>query len=385
MIRRPTPDDLQLSERMQKRYSKKLGYFPAKRCERYLEQEAVLVAEARDDEARPLGSVTGAARVGGDARPDPTSASPIALPHGRASLRTPIGFILYKDRYLKRDELGVVYQLCVDRDRQRGLVGAALLKAAFERSAYGCRLYCCWCAQDLAANKFWEAMGFVPLAFRAGSEKKGRGGRTHILWQKRISEGDDVTPYCYPFQTTGGAMRADRLAFPIPPGTHWSEVEAVNVPMVDADGNPVKALPPAKKPRRKAKAKVAPTATAPAMEKVTVMIGGKMRTIERLINATPFASSDAAPVQAATPPKPVETTELAAVEKQPVVKVDPRFVKLNRELRDRYLERLNAEPDALPRFGKYDATRALPAASPEFVYGPHRLDTQEAKALPLAA
>ena len=34
---------------------------------------------------------------------------------------------------LKRDELGVVYQLCVAPGVQRKLVGAALVKAAFER------------------------------------------------------------------------------------------------------------------------------------------------------------------------------------------------------------------------------------------------------------
>ena len=53
------------------------------------------------------------------------------------------------------NELGVIYQLCVAPGFQRGLIGASLIKAVFERSAYGCRLYCCWCAQDLDANYFW--------------------------------------------------------------------------------------------------------------------------------------------------------------------------------------------------------------------------------------
>ena len=91
----------------------------------------------------------------------------------------------------------------------------------------------------------------------------------HILWQKRISEGDEEsTPYWYPFQTNGGAMRADRLAFPIPPGTHWSEVEAVEVPMVDADGKTVLALPPVGEEGSTEGEAEAPTPTAPAMEKV---------------------------------------------------------------------------------------------------------------------
>ena len=107
------------------------------------------------------------------------------------------------------------------------------------------------------ANQFWESMGFVPLAFRGGSDKKKR---VHIFWQKRIDgdrhegtearrhEGEEradrdvfnpksaiqnpksPTPYWYPFQTNGGAIRADRLVFPIPPGVHWKDVRAVAVP-----------------------------------------------------------------------------------------------------------------------------------------------------------
>ena len=340
-IREATADDLPFIDALQRPVTKAVGYFPRGQFEGYIQQKAVLIAEGDGGGVGPL------------------------------------GYVIHKDRYLKRDELGIVYQLNVAPEARRHLVGAALLKAAFERSAYGCRLYCCWCAQDLPANRFWEAMGFVPLAFRAGSDKKKR---VHILWQRRITEGDDVTPWWYPFQTNGGAMRADRLAFPIPPGTHWSEVEAAAVPMVDADGNAVKALPAAKKPRRKAKPKV----EAPAMEKVTVCVSGKVRTIERPVNATPFAPT-MAPTPAPAPP-PVETTELAkAEEPKEVVKVDPRFVKLNRELRDRYLEHLNAEPELLPMLGKYDATRSLPRASPAVEAAPLRIEAREVKALPEAA
>ena len=336
-IREATTRDLPFIDGLQRANTKAVGYFPRGQFEGYIAQNAVLIADGS----------------GG-----------------------PLGYLISKDRYLKRDELGVVYQLNVTPEARRHLVGAALLRAVFDRSAYGCRLYCCWCAKDLPANRFWEAMGFAPLAFRAGSDRKGR---VHIFWQKRITHGDETTPFWYPFQTNGGAMRADRLAFPIPPGTHWSEVEAVAVPMVDADGNAVKALPPVKKVRCKAKPK---QPAAPTVEKVTVCVGGKMKTIERPVNATPFP----APTPAPAPPPPVETTAMARAEPGPVVKVDPRFVTLNRELRDRYLERLNAEPDALPRLGKYDATRALPGASAVFDdSGSLRVETQDVKALPAAA
>ena len=143
------------------------------------------------------------------------------------SFGKPVGYCISRDRYLKRDELGVIYQLCVVPGSQRGLIGASLVREAFARSAYGCRLYCCWCAKDLEANYFWESMGFVPIAFRAGSSKKAR---VHIFWQKRIVEGDEQTKWWYPSKTDQGAIREDRLVFPIPPDVSWKDVEAVAMP-----------------------------------------------------------------------------------------------------------------------------------------------------------
>ena len=97
----------------------------------------------------------------------------------------------------------------------------------FDRAAYGCKLFCCWCAQEIAANRFWEAMGFVPLAFRSGSRGKGR---THIFWQRRVRAGDSTTPYWFPSQTGGGSLREDRLVLPIPPGSRWEDVMPVVLP-----------------------------------------------------------------------------------------------------------------------------------------------------------
>jgi hypothetical protein len=50
--------------------------------------------------------------------------------------------------------------------------------------------------------------------------------------------------------------------------------------------------------------------------------------------------------------------------KKEKAKADPKLVSAARELRDRYLERVNDTPDALPApIGRYDVTRALPALS----------------------
>jgi hypothetical protein len=236
---------------------------------------------------------------------------------------------------MKRDEVGIVYQVNVEPGHQRGFVGAALLKAQFERSAYGCRLYCCWCAQDLAANQFWEAMGFVPLAFRAGSEKRRR---VHIFWQKRIRGGDDETPWWFPAQTQGGSM-ADRLVFPIPPGVHWSEVRPPEMPNGEC---------PMPNGRR-----IAGTAVARAkVQREQARPAARGPLCGALQFGSPVVITDVA--KAGGPAEKVKA-------KREKAKIDPRLVSAARELRDRWLERVNAGAIAAA-IGKYDVTRGIEEA-----------------------
>src|SRR6266498_2512430 len=58
----------------------------------------------------------------------------------RASV--PLGYVIGSDQYFKRDDVGIIYQLNVVPTKQRGLIGATLIKAMFDRAAYGCRLFC---------------------------------------------------------------------------------------------------------------------------------------------------------------------------------------------------------------------------------------------------
>jgi len=241
-----------------------------------------------------------------------------------------VGYIIARDRYLKRDELGVIYQLCVAPGAQRKLIGASLVKAVFDRSAYGCRLYCCWCAQDLAANHFWESLGFVPIAFRAGSAGKRR---VHIFWQRRIVDGDATTPWWYPSQTSNGAIRADRIVFPIPPGVHWKDVRAFEIPR---DAQPALDAPAGERvARAKPKAVVAPKPRWAPM--------GGFR----------FESTEPAGPSKHRMPK---AKPLRA-------KIDPKYFRAARELRDRWLERVNAgRAELSASCGKYDVARAIAAA-----------------------
>ena len=233
----------------------------------------------------------------------------------RDEANTRVGYCMASDRYMKREDCGIIYQMNVEPGRQRALVGAALLHAQFSRSAYGCRLYCCWCAQDIAANKFWESMGFVPLAYRAGSEGRGR---THIFWQTRVREDDRVTPWWFPSQTQGGSM-ADRLVFPIPPDTHWSEAK----PLVLPGDASAKAIEGPKPRRARKKAEIAPIVVVP--KKATPMTGG-------LSFVPPTPAVETLPAVADAPAKA----------KRVKPKNDPRLVSAARELRDRYLDHVNA-------------------------------------------
>jgi hypothetical protein len=183
-------------------------------------------------------------------------------------------------------------------------------------------------------------MGFVALAYRAGSEKKRR---VHIFWQKRIRENDHETPWWFPSETRGGAIGEARLVLPIPPGKHWSDEMPVILPKSDATPK----LDGPKPPRAKKEKPAAP---------------------KRATNLISEGGMRFAPV---APPPPATPAEKPKREKKPKQtcpersrrKNDPKLVAAARELRDRWLEHVNSGQTLIEGAGKYDVTRALPAAS----------------------
>jgi ribosomal protein S18 acetylase RimI-like enzyme len=316
--------DLRAIDALQKLHHKQLGFFPRAQMEGYLTNQWVLAAEE---------SATGKL----------------------------IGYCASRDRYQKRDELGAIFQLCVNPNAQRMFIGANLLRAVFERAAYGCKLFCCWCAQDLAANHFWESMGFVPLAFRAGS--RGRR-RVHIFWQKRIREADTGTPWWYPCKTDAGSIREDRIVFPIPPGMRWDDDMPRVVPE-EANPNPgARAVGPAlradphqdesSKPRANLKQSENPNQSANHKSKIAnphryAISGSKLHFV------TPAPAATAAAALAVVKPKATRAKASRS---------DPRLIAAARELRDRWLERVNSGEDRPQVTGKYSLNRAL-SGSPD--------------------
>ncbi|MEM6769646.1 MAG: hypothetical protein AAF597_03585 [Bacteroidota bacterium] len=227
-VRLATQDDFANIDALQKSESDGLGFQFEAAIRKRIEQGDVIVAEATERS----GNRNQASVKPSDAEPDPRS--PIPGPSPAFA-----GYCLGVDRYQKRSELGIIYQIGVAREYRRSLVAATLLQAQFDKSAYGTKLYCCWCKQSLAANRFWEAMGFVPLAFRAAGrstiEKVKRktgstAGATQIFWQKRIRRGDTSTPWWYPYETSGGAMMEGRIVLPLPPEMQWHQAAPVVLP-----------------------------------------------------------------------------------------------------------------------------------------------------------
>jgi hypothetical protein len=357
-VRAAVKDDLPFIDQLQKMHGHMVGWSPMKQLEKNVADGQIVIAEEVGTTA--LRAVS--AHLGG--------------PSSENRGTSPVGYCIAKDQYMKRDDVGIVYQLNVLPLKQRHLVGALLVKAVFDRAAYGCRLFSCWCAQDIQANWFWESIGFIPLAFRTGSRAKQR---IHIFWQRRVRENDDSTPYWFPSQTTGGAVKEDRIVLPIPPGTHWRDAKPLILP-----GLPPPPPPPEEMPKTlPGGALVRPSAQKPRPPQVTKAHAAAIaRSKSKHLGGVPagkaayitkggvkYIDRADAPAEEFVEPTPAKPKK----ESKPRQKNDPTYVKAARELRDRYLEQVNAPGDRLlpSAYGKYDVSRQLEAAPSTVKSAPH--------------
>jgi hypothetical protein len=116
----------------------------------------------------------------------------------------PAGYLYGKAAYHRRADVAVIFQAAICYDARRRLLGTALVEAFAARLAARVAQLCLWCAADLDAHLFWSALGFVPVATRAGAR---RTGRTHVLWCRHAGGGG---PFWIPDATRGGVMREPR-------------------------------------------------------------------------------------------------------------------------------------------------------------------------------
>ncbi|MEM9751755.1 MAG: GNAT family N-acetyltransferase [Planctomycetota bacterium] len=322
----------------------------------------------------------------------------------------PVGYVIGADRYMSQDPVGLIYQLCVAPEFRGQLVAATLLKAFMERCAYGTRLMSCWCRQDLVANEFWEAMGFVPIAFRASGrstvqrlrkqakkEAEARGevwdadapvvGGVQIWWQRRVRVGDERTEYWFPPETRAGAMGEVRLSFPIPPEVSWREVMPVVLPGSGEREARLLALEDAVKAAdaalRSPRSKKGGGERGPSKRDADQATGPSPRAVKTLavsgfgVGASPepevqrdeqreAAAREAEAAERAAEREAREAQKRAALEalKAERRKNDPAMVAMARELRDKWQEQsaqggLVAGWLAERSAGKYDVGRVL--------------------------
>jgi hypothetical protein len=116
-IRPGTLDDLPFIDSLQKLHTKQVGWMPTKQLEGKIKAGHVLVAE----------EVGGGGSEVEDRIEQPTTDNPQP---------TRVGYAIGNDQYFKRDDVGIIYQLNVIPSKQRGLIGATLLKATFDRAAW---------------------------------------------------------------------------------------------------------------------------------------------------------------------------------------------------------------------------------------------------------
>ena len=114
-VRVATRADIPFMDSLQKVHRKQVGFMPSGQLEGKIKAREVLVAC--------------------EVPPVPSLAEAGAGTAGERTGGTPIGYVIGCDRYFKRDDVGIIYQLNVAPGKQRGFVGATLLKAMFDRAA----------------------------------------------------------------------------------------------------------------------------------------------------------------------------------------------------------------------------------------------------------
>lgn len=178
------------------------------------------------------------------------------------------------------------------------------------------------------------------------------GPRTQIFWERRIREGDDMTPYWMPTETSNGAIQENRIALPIPPGLHWSDPMPVVLPGMEKTGA-VNALPAgetdasgiASGGASKAKRVKVKAPAKPVLKPTSIRMGGL-----RFVPGKPPEPVKAEKQKKAKPPR--EKFEN-----------DPELVDKARVLISKYLDQVNPGMMLPPgAYGKYDVSRALEAA-----------------------
>lgn len=94
------------------------------------------------------------------------------------------GFLLGATAISNGQHIRPIYQACIQFDAQRRHHGLALLdQLTAAATLHRQTIIQCWCRQELEANDFWNAAGFVKIAMR---DVNACRGVPCILWRKPL-------------------------------------------------------------------------------------------------------------------------------------------------------------------------------------------------------
>jgi hypothetical protein len=86
----------------------------------------------------------------------------------------PVGYLVAKP-LKSADNVHAILQACIQMDARRMHSGLALVEHVCMLAAEDGRdIVQCWCRDDLEANHFWKAAGFVEVCRKNGGERRGR-------------------------------------------------------------------------------------------------------------------------------------------------------------------------------------------------------------------
>ena len=90
----------------------------------------------------------------------------------------PCGYLIHGTGY----PLMRVYQVCMCFDARRQLGATNLIHQLVAKAeSFGCSGISLWCADDLDANQFWQAIGAQYVGQRIGGRKRGRMHNRYFL------------------------------------------------------------------------------------------------------------------------------------------------------------------------------------------------------------
>ena len=97
----------------------------------------------------------------------------------------PVGYLVAKP-LKSAPAVHAILQACIQMDARRMHSGLALVAHVCQLARENGRdIVQCWCRDDIEANHFWKAAGFVEITRKSGGERRGR---EVILYRRAVRE-----------------------------------------------------------------------------------------------------------------------------------------------------------------------------------------------------